>query len=239
MLDVSGTWAWWTANSEAIQALATTLALLVGAFWAVWLFFHRRERVPHLNVEHRVAHWRVNDSIVVHVAARVTNVGTTIARLRSGRAWVQHVLPTPTNVVDCISRGDDPVPAGESEIPWHLAHESSERACDWSSSPQQVEPGESEEYIFDFVISSTILAVQVYSHFKNDAKRGNVGWNTTTLHFVRAHDGKDAAHDGTGSSEAETAGPGEGKVEEQMAKTGTFTRQGTQKPTPAPPPKKG
>lgn len=76
----------------------------------------------------------------------------------------------------------DPVARGSSEILWDTL---GDRHCDFSGDGCEVEPGETEEFIFDFVIPSEVIKVQVYTHVENITKSTkNIGWNTTTIHDV-------------------------------------------------------
>jgi hypothetical protein len=183
---------WWKELADALQATATTLGILIGAGWGLWLFYHRRERYPHINVDHQVSHWRIGEYILIHVVVRITNVGVAIVRFRSAKAWAERLVPPPDHVAAAISRNEDPVADGASEISWELAADVI-RTCDWSNAPREIEPGEKDEYIFDFVVPREVELIQVYSHFRNLAKRGDIGWNTSTVYPVAGElsDGKD------------------------------------------------
>ena len=71
----------------------------------------------------------------------------------------------------------------ESEIEWPLLGE-----VDLSGEEQkcEIEPGEKEEFDFDFVIGSEIESVVIYSYLKNRKKgRKQIGWNKTTIYDIR------------------------------------------------------
>jgi len=180
--DPGALFATWKNNADAIQALVTTIAIVIGSTWAFAAFLRRRERLPHLNVEHVVMAWPVGNARLLHLRIRVTNVGGVIGRLREGKAWVQQMFPLPYDVALKIRNGDDPVADGCTEVAWPLAADV--RLCNWSAKPMEVEPGEIDEYPFDFVIPEDVSAVQVYSHLRNHAKVGDVGWNTTSIHIL-------------------------------------------------------
>jgi hypothetical protein len=66
--------------------------------------------------------------------------------------------------------------AKESDIRWPtLGLKESMNAC-------EIEPGEADEFHFDFVVSSEVEVVEICTYFKNEAKRvRNIGWRHTSL----------------------------------------------------------
>lgn len=240
-------WTQWRNHAQPIQSLAATvqslatvLAIIIGAGWALSVFLRKRERFPQLNVEHRVTHWRAEASTVLHLAIRVENKGTVIGRIRTVKAWVEQILPTPDDIATKITNDEDPVETGQSEVPWPLA--TGIRECDWSAAPREVEPNEPDEFHFDFVLPPHIRAVQVYSHLHNELKR-DIGWNTTTPYYslTGGPDGKAtgtvpataADQSGTGETDSQTTKHPDQEVRKVMSKT--FTKQGPPKVTPRPP----
>ena len=171
----------WKEIAEAAQATVTALGLLVAGWWTYTLFVKKREPYPKANVEHRIAHWRLQDRIVLHLTVRITNVSSVVLTIPSILARVQQLLPmTEQTVSDLSATG---IPAGESEIPWPLL---AERSCDWYTEKREVEPGETEECHFDFLLAAEVLAVSVYSYVKNHSKsHREMGWNTTTVYSCR------------------------------------------------------
>jgi hypothetical protein len=49
----------------------------------------------------------------------------------------------------------------------------------------EIEPGEEQEFCFEFIIPSNVQTVAIYSHFGNVKKRkGDLGWNRTTWYEI-------------------------------------------------------
>ena len=47
--------------------------------------------------------------------------------------------------------------------------------------PGEIEPGESEEFAFDFILPATVETILVYAYVGNTLK-DNLGWGLTTLY---------------------------------------------------------
>ena len=199
---LGGVWHWWKDNAEAVQALATTIGIVVGAMWALRLYFRKREGYPSLTVAHQVSSWRLpDDRVLLHLRVKISNVGPVNVQIRNATAWVQQVFPLPEEVAIQLAKGEDPADEETSEVNWPLA--AVVRRCDWSASPNEIEPGENEELGFDFVLVPGLSAVQVYSHLRNHARVDrDIGWNTTTIHTLAGgDDGK--AHEGDNDKDHE------------------------------------
>jgi hypothetical protein len=60
-----------------------------------------------------------------------------------------------------------------------------DRECNWSKECREVEPGEIDEFHFDFVIPAHVQLVEIYSYIRNVKKQDReIGWNTTTVYSL-------------------------------------------------------
>jgi len=226
--------------AATFQALAAGIGIIVGAMWALSIFFRKREHFPRLNVEHHVVDWRVGDARILHVAIRAENKGSVIAQIRRAKVWVQQILPTPDDIAIKIANGEDPMRPGESEIQWPLATDVV-RECDWTGKPEEIEPSETCPFYFDFILPQHIRAVQVYSFLQNDMKARDFGWNTTTVHALTGVLNGEIADvqpplEGAGASkaDAQTRSTGDSKgIAERHDENGNETRS-TESHTAAP-----
>lgn len=177
------------AYSDALQPPITVLAIVIGGIWTYRLFVQHRQKFPRANISQRVTSWSLSPKDrLLHVAVSVENVGQTLIELAWGFVRVQQVLPLDEAVGSHLACGDDPVQEGECEVLWPQL---CERRCDWANAPREVEPGESDEYHFDFVIPESTQVVEVYTHFQNVTKRNRaLGWNSTAL-YTCAQDGNE------------------------------------------------
>ena len=98
-------------------------------------------------------------------------------RLSSGPP---EMLPVNQDLKNKVYSGNIPCLKGYKEISWPLLDEF---VFDWSEFKREIEPNESDEYHYDFVVDSDVNTVQIYSHLSNEKKlRRDIGWNCTTIH---------------------------------------------------------
>jgi len=172
---------------------------------------------------------------MLHASVRVINVGDVLIRLETILARVQQLVPMPDDVQKAVVAGRDPVQDGQSEVQWPLV---AERECTWKDA-SEIEPSESDEFHFDFVVPADVQKVLFYTHVINVAKKKRaIGWNTTSFCDVIESQGNDqqtCIEDGSGKTEtASTSAAEEGTREmtTRMSPGQSETRQGPPKPQP-------
>jgi hypothetical protein len=178
----------WKDAIGVIQSSLTSVGILVAGVWGLWLFVNQRQRNPHANVEHGVNDWPATpDMQVVRLTVRVTNVGNVMIRLNMIRAWVQQLVPAPPDIIAALNDACDPIAQNESEMQWPLI---AQRECQWPRADQwrEIEPGESDEFHFDFRVPSAVRRVAVYSYVRNIRRSREGGWNTTTVYALDERD---------------------------------------------------
>jgi hypothetical protein len=167
--------------ANIISAFATLAALIVGGVWGYYLFWKRRQRYPHANLEHRITHRHIGyDKVLLHVDLRISNIGDVLMSLASLETRIQRVLPLSDDLAESIGEGRDPVPEGGTEVAWPLyqCHEQEFRKGEC-----EIEPGESQDINHDFIVDTGLETVEVYSYVTNERKaERTLVWDLTTLY---------------------------------------------------------
>jgi len=170
--------------SEVLKNYATCGAFIIGAFWAYLTFVRKREKYPRANVIHRIIHKKIDDKrILLKVTIDIHNIGATVMHLDRRLIRIQQMVPWPMLSLKPVFLKKERTKEDESEIQWPLLGE-----IDLSGKGQrcEIEPGEKEEFDFDFVIDSEIKSVVIYSYLKNRKKRRKeIGWNKTTIYDIK------------------------------------------------------
>jgi hypothetical protein len=175
----------WKDGSAAAASTLTAVGLVAAGFYSIWLY---RNRFPRAKVMHQVLDWPASGRRMVRGIVRVENVGSVIIQVRCIRGVLTQILPVPPDTETAIKNGRDPVERESTEVVWDTV---GDRLKDFSQEGCEIEPGEADEFIFDFVINRDVTKVQFYSHIENVKKfKRNVGWNTTLVQDVGAN-GKD------------------------------------------------
>jgi hypothetical protein len=132
------------------------------------------------------------------------NRGNVKMRMSSGRLRVFQLIPLPTNIEEALSKGLYPVEAHKHRATWSKLKE---KGLKWNPNIDYIEPNETAEYHYDFFIDSDSEVVQIRSHVVDrritrlgisckkqlpwlhlGLKRTQIGWNTISLHDLRARE---------------------------------------------------
>ena len=195
----------WT---ELAENCVTTVAIVLGGWWAYCRFVRQREKYPRATVEHSIACERLSgNAILVRVGVKVSNISSVLLKGETGTLRIQRVSPCSSHLLAWISNKLQSSSAGENEAPWPVIAEKPLQLHQ-----QEIEPGEADTTYLDFILEEPLATVLVYSYIAN-AKKDNIGWNHTTMHEIR--DGQE--------------GP-------QMGDKDTTEKQAPQKPPPVIPP---
>jgi hypothetical protein len=169
----------WKDIAALTQSLFTILAISVGAF----LYFKRRRRFPRAKITYQIVDKRIsNNKILLRVVITVANQGEVLLSLESGFAGVQQVAPCPEALIESLKETDDIVKEGKHEAEWDTLVE---KKIVFTRNEREIEPGEEEDFNFDFLIDADVRTVIIYSYFKNESKkRHGIGWNKTSIYDV-------------------------------------------------------
>lgn len=207
---------------ETVEFLATVLTLLAiifGGSWSYVLFIRTRQKYPSANISQGITYREITaDKLWVRVTVTLQNTGKVLLSLVSGVSWIQQVAPLDAEISEKIKNVEDPVSQGGSEIIWPLVEE---RKLSWGKGEREIEPSESDQIYFDFVVDSDLRTIVVYSYFTNVKKfrrRKGLGWQIARVYDLRLDAETNTAEDNHAPSKAtgetETGGgPSQGTAE--------------------------
>src|SRR5438128_12098375 len=98
-------------------------------------------------------------------------------RVTKGCAWLEQLDPVPTAVGERIAGGDDIVPPERVDAEWGLLQKRDLPV----GFVLEIEPGETDQIEFDFLIPPDVQRILVYSHLANP-KKETAGWNLNTIY---------------------------------------------------------
>jgi len=169
---------------QTLQLLIMSIAIVVGGIWTYILFVRKRQKYPRANITHRVEHLPISDGkTLLRVVVNISNEGEILLSLVSGFTRVQQMMPWPPELLESIKRDKEFVKEGQTEVEWPLLDQ---RDLAFAKGKREIEPGETDELPFDFIIDSKVQIVVLYSYLKNKRKRKpEIGWNTTSIYDLR------------------------------------------------------
>lgn len=166
---------------EIVQSVITIVAFIIGGIWTYLLFIKKRLRFPRANVEHEISHFKLNsDFFLLHVKVKITNIGNVLLSLEKMEVRVQQVSPIHDDLSSSITINNKAKDRKTAEIMWPMLDE---RNSLFESKLYEIEPGERDEFSFDFILQKKLKVIEVYSYFKNIKKKNrDLGWSCTSIH---------------------------------------------------------
>ncbi len=163
------------------DALATVFAIIIGGIWSYLLFVRKRQKYPRAEIEHQVIGRAVgNDLTLLSIDVIISNVGDVLLSLLSWDITVKQMLPPKSELRRVLDRSQGSIEEGIHIIQWQVLVSRRERK---ERKRFEIEPGESEQLHYDFLIGSEASTISVKSYFQNVMKRGrDIGWAWTTTH---------------------------------------------------------
>jgi hypothetical protein len=156
---------------DILQGIATIVAIIVGGIWTYNLFVKEREEYPHAELTHKISNVPLpTNKILLRIAVEVANSGKTQLKIKNALVRVQQILPLSacSSQNECaqseLTTAASSVAQKQDRFSWPLI---AERA-DNLDAPNEIEPGEKQEFDFEFALSSDVREVRVYFYFKND-----------------------------------------------------------------------
>lgn len=168
-----------------VQSVITSAAILTGGFFAVFKLQIFRDFEPHLSISQEVSHRFIGDDYVhIAVTATLNNRSRVRAELLEGFVKVQQILPITNEDVERLYA--QAFIDGEYEsLQWPLLDEVLRPGA---GSKLVVEPGELNQEACEFIISSEVKSVLVYTYFYNSryslVSSAAEGWGATTVYDI-------------------------------------------------------
>jgi hypothetical protein len=171
--------------ADIIQAVVTCFALIIGGIWSYMLFVRKRQRYPRAKIEHQVTQRIAStDATLVSINIIISNAGDVLLSLIKGEIEVRQVLPPEVGFLQKLKK-DQNAPYRRVElIDWPLLFPYEE---DWKKEKRtiEIEPGESEQFLFTLLIHAEVKTIYINSYFHNMKKRRkDLGWSLETFHDV-------------------------------------------------------
>ena len=171
--------------ASTIESAAKVMALVVGGWWTWKAYVRKRILFPSAKVEHVISYWTEAEIKFLRVTLRMTNNGNVLIPIGEGCTWIQQVTPVPQQIYDAVAGGEDPVQPNTTEFGWTQIGERKLNPMEGF----EIEPGEAEEFHFDFTVHQGVSRVLVYSYLENSTKgrwwkTKRIGWQVSTVYEI-------------------------------------------------------
>ena len=172
--------------SFSSNPLALIGAIIAGGSWTYLLFVQQRQRFPHLKLEHKITHVPLPEHrILLVLDVTHSNVGTIKVNFSTADIRIYGLKRLPNlsgNTIDLLNKGrmpDDIEPVGM----WTLLAQQPQR---WNPDQLFIEPGESDQLHYEFVLSDDDGPLLIYTYYRNPAvKDRDAGWSLRSIYDPR------------------------------------------------------
>jgi hypothetical protein len=160
---------------EILQGILTSAALICGGAWTYFNFVYKRERVPRALVEPYAQSLLTNKGMYLTTSIVIKNIGSTLIRIKSIDIRIQQIMPIADGYVPSYFPD-----ASGTEIGWPTIARLEQV---YSNQELEIEPSETHEFLFDFLLPANIEAIKIYS-FSQYIRRdcNELGWSTKLLY---------------------------------------------------------
>ena len=163
--------------ADIFQSSIMVCAIVIGGIFALVKLQAFRDFEPHLTVSHKIFHRFIGDNYVhIDVTATLHNSSKVHIELKNGFFRLQQIAPTSDKNVEELYAQVFGYEEHE-EIQWPKLDEV-ERT--WDKDELIVEPGESHPETYEFIVSTDIESVLIYTYFYNSkfraGGRAGKGW---------------------------------------------------------------
>lgn len=184
--------------SDIATNAMTIVAIAIGGLWALRAFYRERVRWPKADLELQISHQGLTeDEQLLHVKVNVQNSGRGRIALQDLRVDIHRVLPLDAQTVELLRQGQL-VSKNATEASWPGV---AGRVKHWDEEPPEIEPGERDEYCFDFAVPAALRTAFVYAYLPNATrKHRELGWPATALYDLSGEGGGEALGVAAGAS---------------------------------------
>ena len=168
-----------------VNLTIASFAIIAGGSFAFYRLEAFRTFQPHLTIAHKISH-RAISAEYVHIAVTATlhNSSKVKIDIREGFFLWQRIAPLPNEDVEALY---NQVFANKESgyIPWAVG-DAIERI--WNKNDVIVEPGETHQEICEFIISTDVASIAIYTYFYNPkfSKYADSaqGWGATSFYDI-------------------------------------------------------
>ena len=176
---------------DNIKVIVEITAIIIAGGWTYFLFVKNRINFPYVKLEHIVNHRKLSkQNNYLNVSVRICNTGKVVVKPIIGIIYVRQVVPLNRELKELIINGDvQDVREGNvadlfhekgTQISWR---EVGYRKTEWEKGEVVIEPGESDDFYYDFILPTQISTVEITSYYQNYKKRKPIGgWRLTTFY---------------------------------------------------------
>jgi hypothetical protein len=169
---------WWQNNMDEIRALIgilfeiTAIATMIAG---LYLYKKGRKSKYRANISHSIEHVKMPDQrILLIVSLKIENKGSVLLALNKVTTRIEILRPLKIEEIP-----EEPLKK-RTEMGWPPGEE---RELEEIGSLKDIEPEETDSFLFDFLLDKSLEAIRIYSYIENP-QRKDKGWDINTTYVI-------------------------------------------------------
>lgn len=175
--------------ASVIYAIGVLTAICVGGFFANQKLQLFRAFQPHLTISHEVSHRFIGDSYIhIFVTTTLRNSSRVKMELLEADFLLQQIAPASDEHIEDLyaevfesSEHEEP----QKDLQWNTLDDAKRN---WDKNERIIEPGELHKEPFEFIVSTGVESVLIYTYFYNpgysQGSQSAQGWGATTVYDI-------------------------------------------------------
>ena len=168
-------------SARTFQVIVTVVAIFIAAAFALLKLQIFRVFAPHLTITQKVTHRLIGESYIhIEVSVSLRNSSRVKIELRKGFYLLQQISPVDDEEAERLYSQV----FADMETIYLLWPTLDEVHRTWDEETLIIEPGEVHQEVCEFIVTTGIKSVLVYSYFYNTVSSSPTGWYCTTIYDV-------------------------------------------------------
>ena len=168
-------------SARTFQVIVTAVAIFIAAVFALFKLQIFRVFAPHLTISQKVSHRPIGESYFhIDVSVTLQNSSRVKVELRKGFFLLQQIAPVDDQDVETLY-AQMFVDKEAEDILWPVL-DIVQRS--WEEGTLIIEPGESHQEVCEFIVTTSVESVLIYSYFFNPYAATPRGWHSTTTYDI-------------------------------------------------------
>ena len=168
-------------SARTFQVIVTAIAIFMAAAFALFKLQIFRVFAPHLTISQKVSHRPIGESYIhIDVSAILQNSSRVKIELRKGFFHIQQIAAMDDEEIETLYAQVFKYQEAE-DILWPVL-DIVQRS--WEEGTLIIEPGESHQEVCEFIVTTSVESVLIYSYFFNPYAATPRGWHSTTTYDI-------------------------------------------------------
>jgi len=167
---------------DNIKNLIMIIGIIIGMIFTYKTFYKERLKFPKLDTQLSLDEQKLDDNNrLIHVQLKIKNIGSILFKSDDVEIRLRQILPINNKMSNALKSDPNSVFDSKQYILWPMLFQR-----EWKDEDDkiEIEPGECDHLIADFIIPIEIKTIQIYCYVNNPKKK-RIGWPIETIYHIQ------------------------------------------------------